>query len=220
MATPSSICYSIFASTFAAAAFILCWAAGFGCEFISFTSTSGFSQPVTFKFGIWTGQFWSLATTTGGSYIFETCHRYSGVEIDPSWRAARVFSLMALGFGGIFLFSNVISSYVSPLRNTSRFEAYGFVLACIFQGLSLLLLNSALCKDNILIQQIQVDEVAVLGRAGVDFPDTCSLGRGANCAIAAAVFWCLAALISSMATLVEKREPGNNPTTEPLITDL
>mmetsp|Transcript_29438 Transcript_29438/g.62493 ORF Transcript_29438/g.62493 Transcript_29438/m.62493 type:complete len:222 (+) Transcript_29438:112-777(+) len=216
MAGPSAL-YSILVSIFAATAFLLAWAAEFGCAFISFTSTSGFNQPITVKFGIWTYQFWTIATSVGGSVIFETCHSYpSTVHIDSNWKAARAFSTLAVVFGGIFLFANLITACTSPLRRTSRAEAPAFIVACFFQGLALLLLNSAACNDNSLVRHLQKD-VANLGNTEMEFPDTCSISTGAKCTISAIVFWFLAAMASTMSLRAEKKEEENNVITEPLI---
>mmetsp|Transcript_15814 Transcript_15814/g.26989 ORF Transcript_15814/g.26989 Transcript_15814/m.26989 type:complete len:224 (+) Transcript_15814:39-710(+) len=218
MATPSSICYSIITSIFAATAFLLAWAAEFNCAFLSFTSdTSTFSQPITVHFGIWSYQFWTVATSTGGSVIFETCHRYPGdVEVDGSWKAARAFSTLTLIFGGVFLLINLIASCIHPTRNTSPLESTAFLLASIFQGLSLLLLNSSLCKNNAILYTLQSD-MSKLGNPAIEFPETCSLSMGANCAIAAIVFWALAACMSGMSRVAERREKEESEITEPFI---
>lgn len=151
--------------------------------------------------------------------IFETCHKYpSDVEIDSNWKAARAFSTLALIFGGVYLFRNLIAGCISPLRRASRSEAPAFLLACFSQGLSLLLLNSSLCKDNDLMRQLQSDATS-LGNVGMNFPQTCSINTGAKCAISAIVFWALAACSSSMAQVAERKEMDNNATTEPLIPD-
>lgn len=218
MATSSSICYSILTSVLAATAFLLCWASSFGCNFLSFTSTTGFTQPLTVTFGIWSYQFWTIATSVGGSVIFESCHKYpSDVHVDPAWKAARAFSTLALIFGGMYLFKNLISGCVAPLRQASRSESSAFLLACIFQGLSLLLLNSSLCNDNVLLGELQSDAYG-LGNVEMVFPDTCSMSKGAKCAISAIVFWALAACTSSMAQVAERKEAdNNNAAMEPLI---
>lgn len=205
-ASPSSICYSILTSILAAVAFLLAWSVEFGCSFLSFTTTSGFNEPVTVKFGIWSYQFWTVATSVGGSVIFETCHSYpSDVAVDGNWKAARAFSTLTLIIGGGFLLRNLITGCVAPLRRASQSEPPAFLLAAIFQGLSLLLLNSTLCTNNQLLVRLQ-SEAEKIGNADMDFPDTCSVSVGANCAIAAVVFWFLAALTSSMATVAEKRD--------------
>ncbi|KAL9181705.1 hypothetical protein ACHAXT_012048 [Thalassiosira profunda] len=218
MATPSSICYSIITSILAATAFLLCWAAEFGCNFVSFTSTTGFTQPVAVQFGLWSYQFWTVATSIGGSVIFESCHKYpSETNVDGSWKAARAFSILALIFGGVFLLKNLISGCITPLRRASISEGPAFLAAGVFQGLSLLLLQSSVCKDNDLMRQLERDAER-LGNVGMSFPDTCSVSTGANCAIAATVIWALAALTSYMGVVAERREEAADAaTTEPLI---
>lgn len=209
-------CYSIITSTFAAAAFILCLAATFSCEFISFSSSSGFETPVTVNFGIWSYQFWNVAIptsegTTGRSVIFETCHRYGSedADVDGYWKAARAFSVLTLIFGGISLFANLISSCIlSPsLRNTSGLEGPAFLLACIFSGLTFLLLHSDLCQNqtNALLQQTH-DEMSNLGNDEMAFEDTCVLASGGKCAIAATVCWFMASLTSCLADVAERKE--------------
>ena len=91
-----------------------------------------------------------------------------------------------------------------------------FVLAALFQGLSLLLLNSTLCNDNTLIAQLQQD-AANLGNNGLEFSDTCSISTGANCTIAAMVFWVVAAVTSRQGVVTEKLEEERSTATEPLI---
>lgn len=214
MAIPSSH-YSIVASVFAATAFLLGLEAAISCRFISFYSTSGFSQPVAMRFGIWTWESWTFITSAGGStVVYETCNDYpSDAKMDPNWKAARAFSTVALIFGGFFLFPDLILSCISPSRNKFRFEGLCFVLTSIFQGLSLLVLGSTLCNDNDLV--VELSEEMNLGDFEMD--NTCSMHAGANYAIAAVVFWVLAGLTSRMASLGEKSEVAKSTTREPLI---
>ena len=86
----------------------------------------------------------------------------------------------------------------------------------LFQGLSLLVLNSVLCNNNTLVAQLE-EEAANLGNSLV-FSDTCSISTGANCAIAAMIFWLVSAVTSRMSVVAEKREEdGSSAGTEPLI---
>lgn len=124
---------------------------------------------------------------------------------------------VAIIFGGVAVFTNLISACVSPLRKTSRWEAPAFFLAALFQGLSLLVLNSVLCNNNTLVAQLE-EEAANLGNRGLAFPDNCSISTGANCAIAAMIFWLVSAVTSRMSVVAEKREEdGSSAGTEPLI---
>ena len=123
---------------------------------------------------------------------------------------------VAIIFGGVAVFTNLISACVSPLRKTSKWEAPAFFLAALFQGLSLLVLNSVLCNNNTLVAQLE-EEAANLGNSLV-FSDTCSISTGANCAIAAMIFWLVSAVTSRMSVVAEKREEdGSSAGTEPLI---
>jgi len=212
MAIPSTR-YSIVTSIFAASAFLLSWEAAVSCRFISFSSTLGFSQPVTMRFGIWTWEDWTFITSTGGTtVVYETCNHYpSDVKMDSKWKECRAFSTIGLIIGVVFLFSNLFSSCLS--RPRQGYEAFAFLAIAIFQGLSLLLLKSALCKDNGLVlklrEEVQLEDFEMDG--------TCSMHTGANCTIAAVVLWFLAGLTSRMASLVEKSEVESNSTTDPLI---
>jgi len=72
---------------------------------------------VKVSFGIWSYQFWTIATSVGGSVIFETCHRYpSSVDIDGAWKAARAFSTcefaLSLLFDNMLLLQSTQSIYV------------------------------------------------------------------------------------------------------------
>lgn len=209
--------YSIVTSIFAAVAFLLGLEAAISCTFISFHSNSGFSEPVTMRFGIWTWESWTFVTSTGGStVVYETCSHYpSDEKIDSNWKAARAFSTVALVVGGVFLFSNLILSCISSSQNKLRFEGLCFMLTSIFQGLSLLLLGSVLCNDNDLV--IKLSEEINLRDFGME--TTCSMHSGANCAITAVVFWFLAGLTSRMASLSEKSEVEKDTTKEPLISE-
>jgi hypothetical protein len=214
--SPRSSLLSITATLFSAVAFLLSWSAEFGCKFISFVSTSGFKDPVRINFGIWYYQAWTIATSVNGSVIFETCHRYpSTVEIDSAWKAARAFSTLTVIIGGVLLFSTLISACVSPeKRNLTKSEGVGYILCCLFQGLSLLLLNSGVCKDNGLVETLK----ASMPLIDLDFDDTCSISTGARCAIAATVFYFLAGVASIQADKAEKQEQGNgSDVTEPFI---
>lgn len=216
MTTPKTTCYSIITSILAATAFLLNWASAFGCNFVSFTSTAGFTQPVSVNFGIWSYQFWTIATSVGGSVIFETCHKYpADVAIDSDWRAARAFSILAIIFGGLYLFTNLIMGCIAPVRAASRTEGPAFLCASIFQGLSLLLLNSSVCNDNTLLKQLQND-AEDMGNLGMNFQDTCSMATGGKCAIAATVIYFAAALTSHMAVVAEEKGEAEG-IAEPLI---
>jgi len=70
-------------------------------------------------------------------------------------------------------------------KTTGRVAPF-YLLTAICQGLTLLFLNSQMCKDNSLLSE----------GTSVVWPESCSLGTGANCIISATVFWFAAAASS------------------------
>ena len=158
--------------------------------FLKFTSTAfGTSRPITVEFGIWYYESLAAISTTDGNYIVEYCQAYPDtVEIDASWKAARAFSVL------VFIFSCII---VGTLLYESCFPAGAghslgrcmpplYLLVAIFQGLTLLFLDSAACKANPLLD----------GLGSFIFQDACTISTGAKCFISATVFWAAAAVSS------------------------
>ena len=79
--------------------------------------------------------------------------------------------------------------------------APAYLLTAIFQGLTLLLLNSNACLNNSLVQDLEEGDLQ-----DITFPDTCSLGQGANLVIAATSLWFAAGVASYAAHKAEKEE--------------
>jgi hypothetical protein len=142
--------------------------------FLKFSSTAfGTSTPITVEFGIWYYESLAAISTTDGNYIVEYCQAYPDtVEIDASWKAARAFSVL------VFIFACII---VGTLLYASCFPARAghslgrcmpplYLLMAIFQGLTLLFLDSAACKANPLLD----------GLGSIIFQDTCTISTGAK----------------------------------------
>jgi hypothetical protein len=158
--------------------------------FLKFSSTAfGTSTPITVEFGIWYYESLAAISTTDGNYIVEYCQAYPDtVEIDASWKAARAFSVL------VFIFACII---VGTLLYASCFPARAghslgrcmpplYLLMAIFQGLTLLFLDSAACKANPLLD----------GLGSIIFQETCTISTGAKIFISATVFWAAAAVSS------------------------
>ena len=107
-------CRSALPSFFAVIAFFLAWVGSLGCEFVQFTllrtnSSTTLEEPITVHFGIWYRQsveFYNYTQSTGGGgyYKVSTCEGYDdSIAIDPSWMAARAFSVLVLVLGGLAL---------------------------------------------------------------------------------------------------------------------
>lgn len=202
---PKSANYALATSMFAIIAFILMWVGSIRCNFIKFVDTSGTSQPISREFGLWYYQYWATIFTTDGTYIVRTCHLYpDGLEFDASWKAARAFSILAFIFAFIIMFLKcAVSCATDPRQAASGSGPIVpplYLVTSIFQGLTLLFLNSKACKDNALVEW---------GTAVV-FPDTCSISTGAKCIISATVFWAAAALASFGEQKALKEEQATN----------
>ena len=122
-------------------------------------------------------------------------------------RLARIFSFLALIIGGTFFLKDVIGGCLNPnKRRNTRLEGLAYLIACVLQGLSLLLLDSTtVCTDNQLVTLIQ-SEIDKNENVQIDFDDKCSVSTGARFCIGAIVFWFVAALASCQATSAAKKE--------------
>lgn len=127
-------------------------------------------------------------------FVFETSEYYpDNVAVDSNWKAARAFATLVLIIGGILVLNRLYILFVFPdKRIPTIIEVVGYLCCSLFQGLSLLFLKSDACNDNFLMKGL-----------GVYFSDTCSMGVGAKCVIAASVFWFLAAVHSHPAEAMQ-----------------
>lgn len=216
---------SLFSSLCICIAFILNWFAAAQCNFLSLSLTYGNStQPDTLDlhFGIWSYQTWTKVSSINGPVIFEGCHHYPEfVEVDPLWKAARAFSVMALvfcvGMMLVTLYSMCDKVTEKELR-VSPVTGLGYTVCSLFSGLSLLLLGSDLCKDNTLSDEIMNS-----------FPNndmnisSCHIATAGKCSISATILAFLAGAASLHAYFMgvsnDKNEKGNsrNGTVEPLL---
>ena len=115
------------------------------------------------------------------------------MNIDAKWSAARAFHALTLIGGSLFLvidfFQVCVNGRVKP---QPIWMSYLLLLTCLFSGLTLLVLDSDLCKQNqLLVVEDDVD--------GYEFIQQCMLGIGAKAVISATVFWFVAGLGSVMA---------------------
>lgn len=182
------------------------WMASIRCNFIKFTATSGTSEPISYQLGIWYYQWWSTVISSSGTYVFESCHGYpDAVTIDDSWKSARAFSVIAFVLSIIMIVAACVSAcatntidYDRGHTRTQSWAAPVYLLLAISEGLTLLLLNSNACKNNIfrLLENL----------GGLTFPDTCSLATGGKLAISSTAFWAAAAVSSFLAHSAEKKE--------------
>ena len=174
-------------------AFIVSLFGGVYCKFISFATTDGVEgSPITLFFGIWYYQGWSIVnSTTQGTMILETCYQYpEGTSIDSKWKAARAFTIITLVTSGVLTFWALLAGCFHPSKQTYKTGGLVYLLCCLFQGLTLLFLDSSACHNNSLIPLLQEE----LPHANLTFQESCSMAAGANCAIAGTVLFFVAAI--------------------------
>lgn len=183
-------------------AFLVMWIGSLRCDFVKFTDTSGTSpDPVSLQFGMWRYLFYSLVANVDGLYVFESCHGYPDYqEIDPTWKTAQAFSILAFIFGLFALiFSCIFACTIDSDDNFARSSWFApglYLTTGLFQGLSLLLLSSNACKNNAIVKLAAQTTYAT-------FPETCSMNTGAKLIISATAFWLAAAFVSFAARKVD-----------------
>lgn len=191
----------------AASAFILSMFSGVYCHFIAFHSDGvGGDNPITMNFGIWYYQGWLLVqNTVQGDVILEGCFNYpDGTSFDSKWKSAMAFSVITLIMGGVVTFWALMASCLYPSQRAYKAGGFIYMICCLFQGLTLLFLDSNACHDNDLLTDLK----EALPNANLTFPSSCSMAAGAKCSIAATVLWFLAAIAA-----VKVDPPQRSPVT-------
>mmetsp|Transcript_27627 Transcript_27627/g.39556 ORF Transcript_27627/g.39556 Transcript_27627/m.39556 type:complete len:262 (-) Transcript_27627:133-918(-) len=200
-------------------ALLLCLFSGIWCKFISFTQVvddNSTNNPVTLSYGIWNYLGYSTRDTlSGDTVVMESCNYYpdDSVDIDTKWRSARAFSALTLIIGGVVTFWMLLSWCArgfSGDRGKSLLRCAGmmYMLCCLFQGLTLLLMTSNACYNNGMVELTATTlQNSVINFTG-EFPDECEMAGGAKASIAAVVLWFLAALAA-----LKVEPPQRNPIT-------
>lgn len=193
----------------AAFAFIVSLFAGVYCHFISFMSNEGGDNPITLNFGIWYYQGWSVVNSNiQGTVILETCYNYpEGTSFDSNWKSAMAFSIITLVMGGVVTFWTLLAGCFYPSKKAFQAGGLIYLLCCLFQGLTLLFLDSNACHNNPLMSGLQ----AQIPNSRLTFPSSCSMAAGAKCAIAGTVLWFVAA-IAALKLDPPERSPNTQET--------
>jgi hypothetical protein len=141
-----------------------------------------------------------------GLYIItKTCVKYDGDDTDPDakWNTAKAFAIIAIVLGTLLpCVSCFMPKFEKPIGAC-------LLLVCLFQGLSLLILESNLCKNNKLINSWN----AIIPDEFEDrrFPTECSRDWGYNCNIASVIFWFISGMLMIALPVCDK---GASPETE------
>lgn len=143
----------------------------------------------------------------------EGCWRYPDiVYFDSKWMAARAFNTLALIGGFLWLMVDFCTTCArGRIKPEPIWMGCLLLLTCLFSGLTLIALDSNICKNYELIP--------IENMEGYEFNDECEISTGANLVIAATVFWFVASLCSLAANKSKDDydESARSESTEPLI---
>lgn len=139
-------------------------------------------DSITVHFGIWYRQSvelynYKVDSESGGYYKVSTCTGYrEEINIDPSWKAARAFSILVLTLGGIALVLALAICCCANKKyasNINRLNGGIYLLVTIFQGLTLIILSSKLCQNN----NDDIRQMMGQDNAIYSFQDECNLSE-------------------------------------------
>jgi hypothetical protein len=125
----------------------------------------------------------------GNHYISKTCVNYDGDDMDPDakWKTAKAFGIIAIVLGTLLpCVGCFMPKFEKPIGAC-------LLLVCLFQGLTLLILESNLCKNNSVITSWN----ALIPDEAADkrFSTECSRDWGYNCNIACVIFWFISGML-------------------------
>ena len=164
------------------------------CQFLKFTSltpvtdpSTGESEYVSLKFGLYNFQGFQAGdsnSTSAVSAYTDHCQLYPDtVHVDGTWKAARVFNGIAIILGGSILMIDVFSGCLSMKRRESFMLGVVLYAICFLcTGLSFMVLNSELCDNNSVVEEINE-------AGGIQFGDKCKISQGGKATIASCVLY-------------------------------
>jgi hypothetical protein len=115
---------------------------------------------------------------------------YFGFEydVDTKWTATKAFAIISITLGVILSIVSCITQCFSVNPKLWKLLGVGFLLVCLFQGLSLL---SDVCTDNPVINAL---ESTKRPRFDFNFPQKCDWEVGYKLMISSVALWFLAAI--------------------------
>jgi hypothetical protein len=167
---------SLISVLFAGIAFACSTVATYSCNYVEITERDDSNNVLgTYSRGIWYGQ----------DDLADTCSKYGSSSsgspsVGSDVRAARAFGVLTTLFGG-FAMVVVLMLYAAPSRfiRMAMVSMGGLCLkCCLFQGLTLLMIESSFCKGDYLVKNSK---------------SKCDMDLGAQLTICAIIFWLVAA---------------------------
>jgi len=134
----------------------------------------------------------------GDEWVVQTCRNYRYLdrelgfeyEFDSTAKTVRAFAVMTPVIGGLGL----VYAYLAPClpHSPAQWKAMVpvFLIACLFQGITLLILKSSICTNNPVVQYLEQESPIVEKTLEED----CEKGTGYILNIIGVVFWFLAGI--------------------------
>jgi hypothetical protein len=179
-----------------AAIALLCGApANLYCETFSFTDENDSTNKVYVGvFGYRTKKKIEVGDKT---FIQSYCANYDELtddfgykyDVDSKWKTTKAFAIMSVTLGGIFLILGCIAPCCALSPGKWMFLGIMFILTCLFQGLTLLSLDSNICLDNPAANFLEERRFV-----GLEFPEECDWEAGFRLNIASVAMWFAAAV--------------------------
>jgi hypothetical protein len=125
-------------------------------------------------------------------------------DVDTKWTATKAFAIISVTLGGILSIFSCCAPCVSVNPKLWKLLGIGFLLVCLFQGLSLLSLQSDVCTNNPIINALEQT------RRPFNFPEKCDWDVGYKLIISSVALWFLAAFTVLVLPAPEKY-PHDDP---------
>mmetsp|Transcript_8868 Transcript_8868/g.14222 ORF Transcript_8868/g.14222 Transcript_8868/m.14222 type:complete len:246 (+) Transcript_8868:415-1152(+) len=201
LGSSTKFCLGITSIFFAVLALLFGVYGVFTCNAVDFEQTNGDGAIAVGLFGYRTKTYTTVQGDTDTVWVSNTCVDYERLNSDDFTytmdKMAESLQALAIALAIIGGFFTVVSCFVPciPYFPAKVWKGMGllFLICCIFQGCSLLVLQSSICDDNPVIQYLQEANPVILET--LNDPAKCTRAPGFNFGIAATVFWFVAGII-------------------------
>jgi hypothetical protein len=165
-------------------------AANIYCQAVSFTQKDGGAKLYAGVFNYRTKDYVEINEEF---WVFNTCQNYRyfdkdlgyDYDLDSKTKTTMAFAIIAPVIGGVTLFFAYLVSCVTVSEHRWKSIGIIFILTSIFQGITLLILQSSICLNNPVLQVLESERPDIRET----FHDECKWEAGFRLNIAAVVFW-------------------------------
>jgi hypothetical protein len=199
-----------------AAIALLCGAPGnLYCQTFSFTDENESSSNTVYV-GVFSYRTTRAVEIGGNTFYQSYCANYDKLtddygykyDVDSKWKTTKAFAIITVTLGGIFLILGCIAPCFTLSPGKWMFLGIMFMLLCLFQGLTLLSMDSNICLDNPAANFLEEQS-----SLGIEFPEECEWEAGFRLNIASVAMW-FAAAVTVFLLPPPKKYPVEPPQTQ------